>query len=75
MDESAIWPESIGKLHFDFKMEEMHIKNSKKLPKSNNMSSKSQPTQNNLREILDRIGKLSYRYHTENLIDASTRFW
>ena len=40
-------------------MEEMHIKNSKKLPKSNNMSSKAPPAQNNLREILDRIGKLS----------------
>ena len=46
-------------LIYELKMEEMHIKNSKKLPKSNNMSSKAPPAQNNLREILDRIGTLS----------------
>ena len=44
---------------YEIQMEEMHIKNSKKLPKPNNMSSKAPPAQNNLREILDRIGKLS----------------
>ena len=44
---------------YEIQMEEMHIKNSKKLPKPNNMSSKAPPAQNNLREILDRIGTLS----------------
>ena len=54
-------------------MEEMHIKNSKKLPKSNNMSSKAAPTQNNLREILDRIGKLSSMQIPGNNISPKCR--